>query len=71
MLVEFAGYEHSAREHDRFVELIDDRRLADPGITGYEDQDRFARCYNLIERVQQHLVFPIAAVQFFGHQEPV
>ena len=39
VLIELAGSEKSARRHERFVQLVYDRRLADAGITG--DQDEF------------------------------
>ena len=42
VLVELAGREQSARRHQRLVQLVDDRRLADAGIAGDQHQLRRA-----------------------------
>src|SRR5215510_7900677 len=42
VLVELAGGEQAARQHQHLVQLVDDRRLADPGITGHQHELRRA-----------------------------
>jgi hypothetical protein len=53
------------------VQLVYDRRLADAGITGDQDEFRGAAVDDAIEGGEQGLDLPSPTVQFLGNQEPV
>src|SRR5262250_1323181 len=53
------------------MELIDDRGLADTGISGNQHQLRPAALYDAIKASKQCLDFPLAAVEFLQNQKPV
>ena len=53
------------------MELIDDGRLADAGISGDEHQLRRAARYDALEGGEQGIDLARSAVQFFGNQQPV
>ena len=55
VLIELAGGEKAARRHERFVQLVYDRRLADAGITGDQDEFRGAAVDDAIEGGEQGL----------------
>jgi hypothetical protein len=69
VLVEFPGKENSTREDDRFVQLMDDRRLADSGIAGHQNQCRGSGADHLVEGSQQDLALLVTSVQFLGHDK--
>src|ERR1700732_68343 len=69
VLVEFSRKEDSAPEDDRFVQLMDERGLADPGIAGDQSQYRCSSGDHLIEGSQQGLALFGTPVQFLGHQK--
>src|ERR1700730_17654337 len=71
ILVELAGCKKPAGRNEHFVELVDDRGLADSGITRHQHQLRFTGGDDLIEGIQKRFDLSIAAVQFFRHEEPV
>lgn len=53
------------------VELIDDGRLPDAGVTRNENQLRPAARHDAVEGGEQGLDFRLAPVQFLGNQQPV
>jgi hypothetical protein len=62
LLVEFSEDEESARQDDCFVKFVHDRRLADPGIAGDQQQCRRTGGDHLVESGEQSLAFPVTAV---------
>jgi hypothetical protein len=71
VLVEFPGKKDSSRENHRFVQLMDDRGLADPGIAGDQIQYRCSGGDHPIEGSQQGLALLVTSVQFLGYQQSV
>src|SRR5262249_54027216 len=71
VLVELARGKKAARWNERFVELIDDGRLTDTGISGDEHQFRRASRYEAVECGEQGLDFGRPPVQLLGDQQPV
>jgi hypothetical protein len=55
LLVKFPRDENTARENDCFLQLLNDRRLANAGITGYKRQFGSAACDDTLECVEQRL----------------
>ena len=71
VLVELSRCEQAARRNQHLVQLVDDRGLADPGISGDEHQLRPAALDDAVERGEQGVDLARPAVQFFWDQEPV
>src|ERR1700693_2846372 len=53
------------------MQLMDDRGLADPGVSGNKHQLRPATGYNAIECSEQGVDFGFSPVQFLWNQQPV
>src|SRR5262245_5018301 len=70
-LVELAGSEKTARRYQHRLQLVDDRGLADTGITGHQHQLRRAAIDDAVERGQQRLDFALTAVQFLRNLNAV
>ena len=71
VLVELARGEEPARRHQRLVQLVDDRGLADAGIAGDQHQLRRAARDDAIEGGEQGLDLALSPVELLGDQEPV
>ena len=71
VLIELAGGEQAARRHQRLVQLVDDRGLADAGIAGDEHQLRSAAGDDAVEGGEQGVDLALSPVQFLGDQQPV
>ena len=71
VLVELPRQEEPARQDDCFVQLMDDRGLADPGIAGDEKENRRAGGDHLSECREQGFAFSITPIEFLRHQKPV
>ena len=71
VLVELPGDEDPARQDDRFVQLMHERGLADPGIAADENQDRCTGDDHLTEGIEQSFALSIPAVEFLGHQKSI
>ncbi len=67
-LLELAADEQTLRARGRLVQLADQRRLADAGIAGHEQQTRSALARALERRAQQR-TFGVAPVQTPRHRE--
>ena len=70
VLVELAGGEKAAR-HQRLVQLVDDRGLADAGEARDKHQFRRAARGDTIEGSEQRFNVALSAVQFLGDPKPV
>src|SRR6266850_377036 len=66
VLIELARREQAARRHEHFVQLIDDRRLADSGISGDQHQLRRAALYDAVEGGEQGIDLARSPVQLLG-----
>jgi hypothetical protein len=53
------------------MELVDDRRLSDSGISRNEHQFRRATCRDSIESGEQSVDLACSSIQFLGDQQPV
>src|SRR3984893_7934889 len=53
------------------MQLMDDRGLADPGVSGNQHQLRLAPGYNAVEGSEQGIDFGFSPVQFLWNQQPV
>src|SRR5262249_60906028 len=71
VLIELAGGEKATRRNELLVQLVDDRRLADSGIAGDEDQLGDAAVDDAIEGGEQHFDVASPPVELLGNQEPV
>ncbi len=71
VLVELAGCKQAARRDERLVELIDDRGLADAGVSGDEHQLRPAARDDAIERGEQGVDLAVPPVQLLGDHEAI
>ena len=68
VLVELARCKKTAGWNKHFMELIDDRGLANAGISGDEHQLRRAARDDAIEGGKQGIDFACSPVQFLGNQ---
>ena len=71
VLVELPRNENPARRHDRLVQLVYYRGLADARVTQYEDQFSYAANDDAIEGSQQRLNLALPAVKLLRDQQPV
>src|SRR6266496_2527178 len=69
-LIELAGDEVPPLPDDRFIQLVNQRRLADSGIARHEHQGGTALTC-LFERTEQVGHFTVPAVQFLRNQESI
>ncbi|HYS82884.1 MAG TPA: hypothetical protein VEM76_19425, partial [Anaeromyxobacteraceae bacterium] len=71
VLVELPRGEEAARRHERLLQLVDDRGLADAGVTGDEHQLRPPARHDPVEGGEQRLDVARAPVELLGNEEPV
>ena len=71
VLVELARREQAARRHERLVQLVDHRGLADAGIAGDQHQLGRARRHHPLERLEQPPDLRLASVELFGDAQDV
>ena len=69
MLVELARREQAARRHQHLVKFIDDRGLADAGISRDQHEFRSAAIDDAIEAGKQSRDFALSPIQLLGHQQ--
>src|SRR5207244_6726528 len=69
-LLELPGDEAPPPLGERLVDLVDEGRLADPGVTGYQQQFR-APARRALERRQERRNLPVPPVQALRDEEPV
>ena len=71
VLIELARGEQAARRHERLVQLVDHRGLADAGIARDQDQLGRALGHHAIERLQQPPDLRLAPIELFGDAQDV
>src|SRR5262249_5725934 len=71
VLVELAGGQKAARRYQYRLQLVDDRGLADAGITRDQDKFRSATVDDAIEGGEQGLNLAPPPVESLGDQQPV
>ena len=71
VLVELARCKQAARRDQRLVELVDDRGLADAGVSGDEHQLRPAARDDAIERGEQGVDLAVPPVQLLGDHQAI
>src|SRR3984893_7710663 len=71
VLVELAGGEQATRRHERLVQLVHHRRLADPGIAGDEHELPAAARHDPVAGSDQSVDLALPAVELLRDQQPV
>src|SRR5215470_7992704 len=71
VLIELAGSEKAARRYQHRLQLVDDRGLADAGISRHQDQFRTGAFYDAIKGGKQGPDLALPPVKFLGDQQPV
>ena len=71
VLVELARCKQAARRDERLVELVDDRGLADAGVSGNEHQLWPPASDDAIERGEQGVELVVPPVQLLGDHEAI
>src|SRR5258708_6537574 len=70
-LGEFSGGEQATRWDQHLVQLVHDRGLAYPRITGHEHELGYAIVYNAVEGSEQRVDLPLAPIQLLGDKQTV
>src|SRR5262244_2556362 len=71
VLIELAGSEQATRRHQHWLQLIDNRGLADTGIARDQHQFQRAALDDAIEGDEQRLDLELPPVEFLGNTQPV
>ncbi len=71
VLVEFARCKQATRRDQHLVELVDDGRFSDPGISGNEHQFRGTTCHDSIESGEQGVDLTGSSIQLLRDQQPI
>src|SRR6516225_5009035 len=71
LLIKFPRDEYTARENQRFLQLLDYRGLANAGMTGYKRQFGPAAGDDTLERVEQRFDLSVTTVQPLRDPKPV
>ena len=71
VLVEFARCKTAAWQNQYLMELVDNGRFSDSGISRNEHQFRRATCRDSIESGEQGVDLAFSSIQFLGDQQPV
>src|SRR5260370_2385957 len=70
-MVEFSGREQATGRHERLVQLVHHRGLADAGISGHKHELRCAANHNPVEASQQSIDLSLSAVELLRDQQAV